>query len=90
MVNKGDRVKDRITGFTGIVWGVTDYLEGCRRLHVMPEKLKDDGSVPDLGVFDEPQVEVLEKGAYKIRESKAKKPGGPAYLNAQKPGLGAK
>lgn len=93
MVNKGDRVKDKITGLTGIVWAITDYLHGCRRIHVQPEQLTPDGKVQETFVFDEPQLEVIEASAYEIevpKKPKKQEPGGPHHLKADKPQLGGK
>jgi len=60
-VNLGDRVRDKITGFQGIVIGVTDWLYQCRRPIVQPEELKD-GKMIDSQSFDEDQLEVLAEG----------------------------
>ncbi len=52
MVKLGDRVKDRISGFKGVVTGRTEYLYGCIRLMVEPEGLHD-GKPIDSQWFDE-------------------------------------
>lgn len=98
-VERGDRVEDRITKVSGIVWGITGYLHGCNRIHVMPEQLLD-GKVQDCYVFDEPQLVVLKKRAYYTDNPDVEedvelefvqalpvkgKTGGPAYLKASKP-----
>jgi hypothetical protein len=59
----------------------------------MPEKLKDDGSIPEIGVFDEPQVEVLEPQAcFAAQKMVTEKnpPGGPSYISAAKHNPGRK
>jgi hypothetical protein len=86
-VKVGDRVKDRLTGFAGIAFGITEYLAGCRRIHIQPEKLKTDGTVHEYATFDEPMVEVIKARAMLVKEetSKTKKDGGPSYLNPAKP-----
>jgi hypothetical protein len=90
-IKVGDRVRDRICGLTGICWGITEYLAGCRRIHIQPEKLKEDGSVHEASAFDEPLVEVLDKRALSVEEEpKKKKTGGSSYLSANKPKVGAK
>jgi len=52
MVKLGDRAKDRVTGFTGIVTAVTVYLNGCVRVQVTPEKLDKDGRPIATESFD--------------------------------------
>jgi len=69
----GDRVKDRVTGFTGIVACRTEYLNGCIRIGVQHEK-PVKGRPLDLEHFDEPQVQVTLKGKIKIGKQET---GGP-------------
>lgn len=76
-VNLGDKVKDSVTGLEGIVTGKTDYLNGCTRVHVQPQELKD-GKPVDFSVFDEPQLEVIQRDAVKAdRRPSGEKTGGP-------------
>jgi hypothetical protein len=79
MVNLGDKVKDVVTGLTGIAVGRTQYLQGCTRVAVQPQELKD-GKPVEASWFDEPQLEIIEAGAIKPKGEKTYKPGGPAYL----------
>lgn len=60
-VERGDRVRDSITGYTGIVLARSEYLNGCVRFLVVSEKLEDGKSVDET--FDAHQLEILEKGA---------------------------
>jgi len=62
MVELGDRVQDKITGLKGIVVGITNWLYGCRRVVVQPEEAKD-GKPAETFHVDEPQVEIVKKGA---------------------------
>ncbi len=57
----GDRVKDKITGFSGIVTSTTDFLYGCRRIGVRPEELHD-GSPISREYFDETELTILQRG----------------------------
>jgi hypothetical protein len=61
----GDKVKDKITGFKGIVVSAHDYLNGCTRLTVQP-KLKKDGTMPNTETFDEPQLQVMKDEVHEI------------------------
>ena len=40
-LNLGDKAKDKVTGFTGIVTARTVFLNGCVRCGVQSDKLKD-------------------------------------------------
>ncbi len=67
-VDLGDRVKDRITGYTGIAHCMTKWLNGCIRFAVQPEQLDKDGKVVDDRYFDEGQLIVIKKGVHKVVE----------------------
>lgn len=56
----GDQVRDRVTGFEGVVTSRTDYLNGCVRYGVSPRKLKDDGSFIEAVWIDEPQLTFID------------------------------
>ena len=60
VINLGDRVKDIITGFEGIAVARTEWMFGCVRVSVQPEKLKE-GKQPESQVFDEPQLEIVKR-----------------------------
>lgn len=64
----GDEVRDMVTGFTGIVISVTEFLNGCRRLCVCPP-VKEDNTFRDERWFDDGQIEVLIVG--KVRSNPA-------------------
>ena len=80
-IEKGDLVKDKITGFQGVVVCVLDYLHGCFRLAVQSLELKD-GLPKDHQYFDSHQLEVVEKGYYFKEPVKVtEKPGGDQYIH---------
>jgi len=62
-VSLGDRVKDRITDFEGIVVGIYMYLHGCRRIGVEP-KVDSEGKMKKGATFDEGSLEIIEHLAY--------------------------
>lgn len=79
MIELGDKVKDVISGFEGIVIGITNWLHGCKRIGVASQQLKDDKPI-DSQWFDEPQVIILQKAVMQnfIEEIKpVHEPGGP-------------
>lgn len=62
-IQLGDRVKDPISGFTGIVICSTVWLHGCIRMGVQPEKLKD-GKQQDAQHFDQSQLVLVKAGVH--------------------------
>lgn len=70
-VNLGDKVRDKITGFEGIVIGITEWLWQCRRPIVQPATLQSDGKPIDSQSFDEPQLEVIEAAVFHPFEATA-------------------
>jgi hypothetical protein len=61
-VNLGDRVRDTITGFEGIVVGRSEWLSthGARRITCQGQTLKD-GLPTDPVTFDEAQLFILKR-----------------------------
>ncbi len=59
MINLGDKVKDTITGYEGIVVADTIWLNGCLRVIVQSRELKD-GVPVERQEFDTAQVELIE------------------------------
>ena len=68
----GSVVKDKITGFEGVIIYRTQWLNNCNVYGIKPTKLKD-GIPIDAHQFDEPQIKLIE--VEKIKESR--KTGGP-------------
>lgn len=86
-IQLGDRVRDRISGFEGIVIGISDWLYGCRRPVVQPSTLTRDGEPVESKSFDEPQLEVIESGVLKADTAPAQpaaKTGGPRPTPARR------
>ncbi|KKN02600.1 hypothetical protein LCGC14_1116030 [marine sediment metagenome] len=73
----GNKVKDLVTGFSGIIIGRTDWLTGCNTYGVKSEKLKD-GLPMEAEWLDEIQLKEIGKGV-KI-EKKNKDLGGPQVI----------
>ena len=51
----GKKVKDKITGFEGVVTGRVEYLTGCNQCLVQP-KVGKDGGFKDSQWFDEQRL----------------------------------
>lgn len=57
-VQLGDLAQDTLSGFEGVVVGVTLWLHACRQIGLKPEGLDNDGKPRAIEWFDEPQIEV--------------------------------
>ena len=80
-IKNGDKVKDPLTGVIGIAYCIQSYLYGCDRIGVqMPiiKRKEDVPLIPDLWYVDEPQLEVVQRGAVSAQVDKKEKtpPGG--------------
>ena len=60
-IKLGQKAKDIITGFEGIIVGKADYLYGCSQYGIVPQ-LNKDGKRGDCEWFDEGRIRVLGKG----------------------------
>lgn len=74
----GARVKDKITGFQGIVVARSEYLHGCWRVCIQPEELQE-GKIAEAHWFDEPQVELIQEN---VVATSGKEPGGTTHYVA--------
>ena len=75
MIKLGSKVRDKVTGFTGIVVAITQWLHGCNRVAIQSQQLKD-GKPIDPVVFDELQVEEVVEKAVPV-DTRKSKTGGP-------------
>lgn len=87
MVELGDEVKDRVTGYQGIATSRHTYLQGCDRIGVQ-KKVGKDGKVPEAQIFDEPQLIIIKPKVNK--RMKSDKPGGPVLFMPKDKTLGRK
>jgi hypothetical protein len=58
-IELGDKVTDNVTGFTGVVTGLADYLTGCSQACVQPI-LKDDADWKEARWFDVDRLTITE------------------------------
>ena len=77
MIELGDYVEDKITGFKGIVTGITKHLTGCDRASVQAP-LTDDGKYGECYALDFASLKILKKQKVKSTSVQSEKPGGPA------------
>lgn len=78
-IELGDRVRDRITGYEGIVIAETNWLNMCTRYTVQGESLKDSGKPVESMSFDDRDLELLAKDpkGYFAKGKPVKATGGP-------------
>jgi len=60
-IELGNKVKDIVTGFTGIASSKIEYLNGCIQFGVKPP-IKDDGTMSEIIYIDVQQLEYVSKG----------------------------
>ena len=73
MIKLGQKAKDKITGFEGIIVARVEYLFGCDQYGVSPEA--KDGKVNDTLYFDEGRMEIIGSGVLP-EEVRVEKKGG--------------
>lgn len=54
----GQEVRDKVTGFKGIITGLVSYLTGCHQALVQP-RVKETGDFVDSHWFDTDRIEVV-------------------------------
>lgn len=73
MITLGQKAKDKVTGFEGIIIGRIEYLFGCTQYGLCPPA--NDGKTNDTQWFDEGRIEITGKGILP-KEVKTEKNGG--------------
>lgn len=73
MITLGDKVKDKVSGFTGIAVSRTVYLNGCIQIGVTPKVAKTSDDIKTYYI-DEPQLEIIQSKKVNVKE---KETGGP-------------
>lgn len=74
MINLGQKAKDKITGFEGILIARATYLTGCDQYGITPKAV--DGKINETQWFDEGRIQVVGKGINK-EKVKSNDNGGP-------------
>lgn len=75
-IKLGNKVRDTITGFAGILIGRTEWMYGCNRIGIQPEGLHE-GKPVDAEWFDEQRVELVEATPVKVSPNSTATSGGP-------------
>lgn len=79
IVELGDRVKDRISGFTGIAICRNEWINKCVRFGVQPEETTKEHKPAEAQYLDVEQLVVVKKGVIKVDKSipESRRPNGP-------------
>lgn len=72
-IRLGSTARDKISGFKGTVIAITNWLNGCQRITIAPQELKD-GKRIESDTFDVQQIELVEATP---AAKPAKRTGGP-------------
>lgn len=75
MIELGQKGKDKITGFEGIITGRASYLYGCDQYSIVPA-IDKDGKTGETHWFDEGRIEITGPGVT-AASVQVEKPGGP-------------
>ena len=73
-ITLGAEVRDKVTGFKGIVIGHAEFLTGCDQYTVQPKANKSGSKFEDGRWFDEGRLEKVGEGIHE-EEVKAEKDG---------------
>ena len=60
-IKLGQKVKDKVTGFTGIAVAKCKFLNGCVQFHISPPVDKDGNERKDQWI-DAAQLEIIDNG----------------------------
>jgi len=76
-IKLGSKVRDSLTGFSGIAIGRTEYMYGCARIAIEPDRLDTTGKPIDVQWFDEQRVEVVKAQKPSVSADSSARSGGP-------------
>lgn len=65
-VGMGDKVKDTLSGFTGVVIGRAEHMTGCHQVYVLPTSEKDN-EIKAGNWFDIERVEKVEANVATVK-----------------------
>lgn len=60
MIQLGQKVRDKITGFEGTATSKVEYINGCIQFGIKP--ISTDGKMPNTEYIDDQQLEVIDEG----------------------------
>lgn len=75
-VKLGMKARDVVTGFSGIVTAITQWLTGCDTVQLQPQEMKD-GTPIEPKSFDVTRIEILDESNILEPKKVERNPGGP-------------
>lgn len=75
-IERGDLVRDRLTGLEGIVVARTEWLNGCARITIQPPGVKD-GKPFEVSTVDEENCEYISQSAAHVVPFQYEEPAQP-------------
>lgn len=70
-IKLGQKARDIVTGFEGIVLATMQHLTGCNQVCILPQTLDKDGKRRDGEWFDDSRVEILDAKPIKLTRTPA-------------------
>lgn len=65
-IEMGDKVKDTLSGFTGVVLARSEHMTGCNQLYILPVSDKDN-DMKDGHWFDVERIEKLKAAVIEVK-----------------------
>jgi heat shock protein HspQ len=73
--NLGDSLKDKVSGFTGVVMVVAFYSTGCTHYGLLSQKVSKDGKIPEWEWIDESRLSRVKKNVISFNKTGTKNSG---------------
>ena len=81
-INLGDKAKDLVSGFIGIVVSKTEHLNGCIRYDLSEVKVKGKENKFRSCDVDQQTIKKIDDGLNKIKKIKKTKTGGATIMGS--------
>lgn len=76
-IKLGNKVRDTISGFSGVAAGRAEYMYGCNQILISPDRTGENGAAIDSQWFDEQRVETVDFRPVAVSEESSATAGGP-------------
>ncbi len=70
----GDKLKDKVTGLTGIVMVIAKYESGCVHYGILPQEVTDKKGIPAWTWLDSSRFELVKRKAVAFASFDPKEP----------------